>query len=618
MNPKRAPVGLTVVASVFVGVAVVIVVVATTASGPTPLPTASTAAALAGPWFLDRTAPQTFSLAWRSEQALGEHVPGQTVGGSAELRGTLQLQALDSRTIRMNVVDVEAVGFRVLGTAMLQPDDVTWLLSHDVSLHLDPQGRLSGVGAAGASRGMAALLSALAGDLQMPAVPDAKTMTTTTTMTTATTTTRGRGPVAGVRDGNTVTWRRDAYDTLTGADSDAPRLVEGLATATLEEGTLVSASGDEVVAVLDEQGEPRDVLRSTFHLEPRGEDAWVRHDPALALVDPPQTPRSAPAADPMAVRAELLSRFDLLLFTGFASDGHATFRAVVNALVADDSLVEDVASRFARGGRSRQSVVDVLVAAGTPAAQAALLRLLSIPPLDPDLLERLAHLPRVEPGTLTLLSSRVTSVDPAMADRARLALGALAGRGATDPRAEVQVSAAQARRQLRDLVDAATTPAARALALRAVGNTGVASVLDDDDTDRVLRFVSDDDERVRAAAASALRKAEGDEAMAALLGLAGDPVTSVQASALSALTGHVDDHSLAVLRALAEAGAVDGANVGAIMALLRTRLDDPDARATLLAVVADSRTDAFSEGMARDLLDNAAALSVSTPQVEPP
>jgi hypothetical protein len=381
-------------------------------------------------------------------------------------------------------------------------------------------------------------------------------------------------------------------------------LVDGVVRATFDDsGLLQGLDGDETVVGLDRRGDVRDVLRSSVTLRPGASVAG-----GLSAMEPPADVTvmvGGPVRDMAAERAALLATLDRHLLAGFHLDGHAGFRAVVDALERDDRLVDEVMSRF---GRSPARVVDVLVAAGTPAAQRALLARLAID-VDGALVQRLVALRHPEPETLRFLIRLAASDVVATATPTRLALGALAGRGRHDPRLEVQREADRALQLLRQLSDDDALDANdRAIALRALGNCGDVhdGRLADEDTARLLARASDDDARVRAATASALRHGARDDARMALLALAGDEVPSVQASALQALAHHLDEATLAGLADLAAGGAIDRENAGRAVSLVRAHLGVPAARATLEAVVADPRTDPFTEGMARDLLDTTA------------
>ena len=184
----------------------------------------------------------------------------------------------------------------------------------------------------------------------------------------------------------------------------------------------------------------------------------------------------------------------------------------------------------------RTLILDLLASAATPEAQVVMRRLLALGIARRDsrtfasFVQRLGFMERPDGATLRFLISvyaqskhEVHEVHAACA----YALGAGAGRahvwGLTD-------AATRAAEVLRFDLLRATSPGEKCALVTALGNAGL-----EGDVGVILRFVDDEDARVRSAAALALKKMHTTEAKAALLALLVTKDESVAESALSAL-----------------------------------------------------------------------------------
>ena len=184
----------------------------------------------------------------------------------------------------------------------------------------------------------------------------------------------------------------------------------------------------------------------------------------------------------------------------------------------------------------RTLILDLLASAGTPEAQIVMRRLLSLgiarrnSRTFASFVQRLGFMERPDGATLRFLVSvyaqskhEVHEVRAACA----YALGAGAGRahvwGLTD-------AAMRAAEVLRFDLLRATSPVEKCALVTALGNAGLES-----DVGVILRFVEDEDGRVRCAAALALKKMHTTEARSALLGLLVTKDENLAESALSAL-----------------------------------------------------------------------------------
>lgn len=184
----------------------------------------------------------------------------------------------------------------------------------------------------------------------------------------------------------------------------------------------------------------------------------------------------------------------------------------------------------------RTLILDLLASAGTPEAQIVMRRLLALGVARRDsrtfasFVQRLGFMERPDGATLRFLISvyaqskhEVHEVRAACA----YALGAGAGRAHVWGLSDAAMRAAEVLRF--DLLHA-TSPTEKCALVTALGNAGLES-----DVGVILRFVEDEDGRVRGAAALALKKMHTPEARAALLALLVTNDENVAESALSAL-----------------------------------------------------------------------------------
>lgn len=202
-------------------------------------------------------------------------------------------------------------------------------------------------------------------------------------------------------------------------------------------------------------------------------------------------------------------------------------------LVAQPELCADVAARAKADGtptKERVFALEVLAAAGTPEAQAAMRDVLDSPALrsDPDRVERYQRLSLLRAPT----RETVEFVGAAWRAGTReekqtlaLVLGATAGqfsRGGGDATAWVQA--------LDQALRSSSDPQVRGSLVGALGNAGLAS-----NVGEVLAVLRDPQEQVRADAVMALRKTPVPEARAAVVRALEDPSVAVRANAVELL-----------------------------------------------------------------------------------
>jgi hypothetical protein len=259
-------------------------------------------------------------------------------------------------------------------------------------------------------------------------------------------------------------------------------------------------------------------------------------------------------------------------------------------------------ARMRPGAPGRALVTDLLAQAGTPASQRALCSLLGdeTAARDPEFalhLQRLSFVAEPSPDTVEFARDQVDSATTTtVRGAARLALGALTGavcaRGETGP-------CESAEADLTSALETTETPEERAELLRALGNAGTSG-----GETAAVDSMDDDDPRVRAAAALALRKRTTPAARRALLQLGRDPDAGVATTALSALRHQTLD--VEAVRAVAALAGEPLAHAGVaehLALLLAPHAKTlPEARAALERLVTTPETTPAQRDRLRALL----------------
>jgi HEAT repeat protein len=287
--------------------------------------------------------------------------------------------------------------------------------------------------------------------------------------------------------------------------------------------------------------------------------------------------------------------------------GHARwFRrasAVVQLEPARCAQLASLVELPSMSANARGLVLDLLAAAGTPEAQAALRAALSSRTVREDAAGFIAHVQRLslvaKPDAETLSFAR-GEYERARADRdperriaATYALGAVIGRRAGGDAEGARREAERLRTELRR----ADKPEERRVLLRALGNAALPK-----DAATVRSYLSDDDPEVRAAAASALGAQEGPEQVDGVIEMLGDAEPIVQAAALSALAEH-ELTAAQLARVAGFAPAIAHMNDRALVALLiRYGAAAPVAHTALELVLARSHHDRMFAAQLRRLL----------------
>ncbi|WIG94074.1 HEAT repeat domain-containing protein [Myxococcus sp. SDU36] len=251
--------------------------------------------------------------------------------------------------------------------------------------------------------------------------------------------------------------------------------------------------------------------------------------------------------------------------------------------------------------RGRALVLDLLAGAGTPDAQAALVRALSSPQAlaEPGygmLLSRLSLLTSPTPDTVRFIErAHLTARDDTRVATS-YALGATAG---ALYRQQQDGEALAAVQRLESELHTARTPESKAHLLLALGNAGLEAQVD-----VITRYTQDPDAQVRRASARALRKIQTPQALRSLLTLAEDPQAPVQSSALTALGRRpLDDSALRQLRDLALAGNVPLENHHTLVSVVEPYVQrTPEVRQLLQHLLTHDAADAQLHMRIRGLL----------------
>jgi HEAT repeat protein len=273
-------------------------------------------------------------------------------------------------------------------------------------------------------------------------------------------------------------------------------------------------------------------------------------------------------------------------------------------------LCERLVSLFKRDeleARARGFVMDLLVASGDAAAQAALRKILTSDEARGDgeayglYMQRLSLLERPEEDTLAFLEERYDVAregeDRELSHSTLMALGAATGKARRS--GDDDLAEAYEERLLREL-EGAETSSDSAVRLRALGNTG-----DPKHVQTITDYAAHEDSEVRHASARALYQvASHPEARATLVALSRDPAVNVQAAALQALANaKLGREELSALQQALQSGQTRTELDGMVLNLVASQTGHEDVKAELLETVLSRHAgDARLEARVRALL----------------
>jgi hypothetical protein len=302
-------------------------------------------------------------------------------------------------------------------------------------------------------------------------------------------------------------------------------------------------------------------------------------------------------ADLLAQRAGGMNREAVLMGlriygkTGKLLDPTFVGRAAA-LLLQHPELCEELLKAFqdaSLGPRGQALAMDVLASAATSPAQAAMRKALSTPEVKRDpaayvaLLQRFTVVGHPDAESVRFVRDAWESA-AARGDRqtrsgAALTLGALTRALARNGDAAL---AAATDARLRSELGRATSAADKAAYLTALGNAAQPG-----DAEAIVPLAKDDDPRVRASAANALRNETTVEARAALVALAGDSHADVQQAALAALDARpLAAEDMKSLGSVLASGAIASSNDGPLVTFVSKHAQDaPDVARQMLQYV---------------------------------
>ncbi len=391
--------------------------------------------------------------------------------------------------------------------------------------------------------------------------------------------------------GNALIRTRTGYTRLAVLPVACPACreeLDGVAAIRLDHRGVIRDLDDQEHLVVDDGAVRRVSLDNRFTLRATSGDVAQRPRPRLDdRVSVPPEGSAVDAGDDNArardwSMARIGSTVMRFVATGATPVETTWMHGVAAYLREHPEACRELLRMFAAPGlpaSGRDLIVSMLAATGSPAAQAALrdgIDWLAQAHGDAEVARALARVTLVaEPTAETVgwLAAQHATRDerPASASAATLALGAaLHAHG--DPALVARHSAS-----LRDELAAASDAGRRIELLGALGNAGLAG-----DGPIIAGFAADPDAAVRHQVPVALRKLGDDDALPALLDLAGDADASVRAIALEMLDRRRLDATTArrAAQAAVDAGA-RGDELGAVVRLLAPHAGDEQVAATL-------------------------------------
>lgn len=461
-----------------------------------------------------------------------------TLGGALQMDGVLELARPPGKTpmLALRLVSLDRATMTLFGAPAME--DLGGLRAALVGptalLTLFPTGDVKQVAfSEGAPTLFETTAQTLVSELQHPLRDDAA-------YTLVETTTRGRAEARFRREGTTLRRARTTYFSLTNFAGVREADVESSDSRSEfdDEGVLrgLEASETLVGRAPDTAAKSRLVVRLTpLSIEPRADVAVPAH-PTVAPLGELKPPRDA-KEQMLAQRVAGLDRQGLVKgLTDFATStgegGLGAFMARASGLLLQQpGLCADVvawAREPNRTPRDREFALEVLAAAGSPQAQAAMRALLGDEATTPTQVQRLSlvQAPTVETGRFVEARWKQAAGDAR--ETLGLTLGAVSG----------QLARAGHPDEARPMVDALATSLRTAPTNRerlgltfALGNAGLESHLD-----VVLAQTRDGDPKVRMAALHALRKTPTPAAHLALQAALSDESAEVAREAVTTLS----------------------------------------------------------------------------------
>ena len=219
--------------------------------------------------------------------------------------------------------------------------------------------------------------------------------------------------------------------------------------------------------------------------------------------------------------------------------------------------------------RGRARVLDLLASTGHSEAQSVMREMLETQEARESdrfsmLLQRLSLVNDPTQETIEYLRTKVQNNDEDYVMAAAHSLGAAIGHQSEGDERSVAL--------LRRGLEGANSTKERVAWLGALGNAG-----QNENVNLLIRQETDDDPRVRAAVADALRKTQTSESESALLALVADSNSDVQNRALHTLARYrLGPECLEILRQNVEDGLIDQTNIAMLMVVIENNRQLPD------------------------------------------
>ncbi|MEW5742189.1 MAG: HEAT repeat domain-containing protein [Myxococcota bacterium] len=508
--------------------------------------------------------------------------------GDVEASGVLELRGhgeKEGRTLLgLRLTKLDTATMTLLGAPALRDRGAVEaaLVGPEALVTLLPTGDVHGVAAPkDASAVFSSLVQTLLGEVQWP-------LRDTPSWTLLEVTPRGRCETAFTRTGTELTKRRLRYATLTGLGLGVGdvRVTSQAKLSLNDDGQLLAATTSERLDGATPEGRAAFSELSVV-LEPLGAGAFEGAVPEVAAAVALDAVRPPLDADAQLLLQRVAGLTEAQLFDGVATYGASGFLPDVGLFVARASgllkqrpelcaRLAERASTPAASPKERDFALELLAAAGTAEAQAAMRAVLSSDvvrddPARRDRFLRLSLLEEPTPATVGFVSSQRDAATGQDRNTLSLVLGSTAGELArTQPEAAQPFLA-----RLREELSTARDVTERRHLLHALGNAGQSGAVED-----VLRWVSDADPKVRYAAVDALRFTPTPAARAAVTQAVADADVRVAVHAVDLLgQWQPDAAERAAIIAAFRAGRLPWRTAHSVVTALAPSADDAQVRA---------------------------------------
>lgn len=477
------------------------------------------------------------------QRSVAEVLSQGQIAALTRLAGVLRLSSAGDGLVAAQLVELDHDELSVNGHDALEEASRLALRTRPFYLAVDPSGRIDQVSfEPGSPETFMRLAQLLASELRFELDAGATWSRTEPSL---------HGQLAtdysaSVRGAEHQITRRSSLISSAWAEAALPVSIDGQRTVTWHEGgRLLALSADERFELRDDSGVLLQSVATKLELRFVAEaKAPVPGRPALATLEAKRPTEIAVSeraerraleqrVDGLTVK-ELESSLALAMVGGQAPD-HSRFLWRASGLIEQDSAaIEPMKPLFRAASTThagRALILDLLVGAGTNAAQAALIELIDTPVVDADplrvhLRQRLALLPSFTPETVRFLEEKARAADP-WHEPARIALGAAAH--ALRAQGEEE-TAARLGAYLVKTLEQATTAREIEVLLMALGNAK-----DPTHEAAIVAHVGHVEGSVRFAVADALRALPTASAEASLLGLVSDADPEVSRKAIDTL-----------------------------------------------------------------------------------